>query len=77
MSFGVSHSRLVAGLGSQSIELFGHTKGLTLEASHLTFLDHSHQLDASKGMLGCVKAVEGQHRTGDPFNSAMVLFHGF
>jgi hypothetical protein len=61
-------------LGSQSIELFCSTEGLTFGAYLLTSLDHPHQLEANNRMVIGVKRVEAQHRSEAPFNATMILF---
>jgi hypothetical protein len=46
---------------------------LPVGRNHLTFLNHVHELDALQGDAGRAKGVEAQHRSGEPFDSAMIL----
>ena len=41
----------------------------------LAYLKHVHELDADQCTLGLPKGLEPQHRTGDPFDAAVILFH--
>src|SRR5215471_7051991 len=64
-------------IGSQGIELGGRCETLRpfLE-SHLSLLEHVHELDANQRALGYLERLESQHGARDPLDRAMVLLNG-
>ena len=63
-------------LSGQEVEQFG--RSATLVSSlypHLSFLDHVHEFNPDECALGCLKRLESEHGTRDPFDCSMVLFY--
>jgi hypothetical protein len=60
-------------LGSQGVELFGHTEALHFIAFELTFSQHVYQLDAGEGRLRNLKRFEPKHRTCHSLHTLVIL----
>ena len=66
----------VLGSGSQGIELCGRCETLRpLFESHLSPLQHVHELDANQRALSGLKRLEFQREARDPLDRTMVMLH--
>jgi hypothetical protein len=67
---------LCSGSGSQGIALCGRCETLhPFIESHLSLLEHMHELDTDQRALSGLKRLESEHGAGDPFDAAIVLLH--
>ena len=67
---------LCSGTGSQGIARCGRCETLhPFIESHLSLLEHVHELDTNQCALSSLKRLESQHGAGDPFDAAIVLLH--
>jgi hypothetical protein len=67
---------LVGSLGGQGIALLSRREALASCLNHqLLFLEHMHELNPNRGVLGRLQRFEPQHGTRHPLDGSMVLLH--
>jgi hypothetical protein len=65
----------MGGLGGQGVELFSRSEAFFSGLyPQLSFLEHVHELDSDKYVLGCFELFEPEQRPREPFDGSMVLF---
>jgi hypothetical protein len=66
----------IEGLCNEGVEPFSRREALFSLPNHqLPFLDHVHEFDPDQCVLGGPQRLEAKHGTGDPLDTAMILFH--
>ena len=63
-------------LRGQGVEQFGRSAALFSGLhSHLSFLDHVHELNPNECVLGCLERFKPQHGPCHPLYTSMILLH--